>query len=316
MYTSFNQYMKPVPKDEIAHLNDRQMINSRLYPLSPIGITTLYAISLYAAAIGSGPSEYSLFPTIIENSWVIKRMGVHLVDLLNTGGSARLDKGLFILLYLADGMSDTTLTLDVMDTVLKGYTGSGISVPVSRFLEMVATMASSCPDAGVRFYSYRLIQSVLRLSEDDVRVFVLTELLERCPYTSMHTAAIGLVKDQIHRSFEEYEETKKASVFTSPLVIKKFFPIIFKYKSEWKEDKAFWEDYNYIMQALNLYFYLLIRDKSTNLTTVLAIKDKITVDYIKPIKSRVENAMKTEKTPLNMMQLEMMLEVIDKINNQ
>jgi hypothetical protein len=206
-------------------VNDRQMINSILYPLSPTGITTLYAISLYAAAVGSGPSEYCLLPTVIENTWIIKKMGVYLVDLLSTSDSARLDKGLFILLYLADDMSDTTLTLDAMDTELKGYTGSGISIPVSRFLEIIATMASSCPDSGVRFYSYQLIQSVLRLSEDDVRVFVLTELLERCPYPSMHTAAIGLLKDQIHQAFERYTETK---VFLLLLRLYTMYSFIYK----------------------------------------------------------------------------------------
>jgi hypothetical protein len=53
-----------------------------------------------------------------------------------------------------------------------------------------------------------LIEKFLNFGDDETRVFFLLELLDRCPFPSMKTAAIGLFKDQINQSFNNLSEIK------------------------------------------------------------------------------------------------------------
>jgi hypothetical protein len=45
--------------------------------------------------------------------------------------------------------------------------------------------------------SFKLIQRFLDFGDDETKVFFLYELIEACPYPSMNTAAIGLLKTYI-----------------------------------------------------------------------------------------------------------------------
>ena len=56
--------------------------------------------------------------------------------------------------------------------------------------------------------AYKLVERFLGFCDDEARVFFIIELLDRCPFPSMQTAAIGLLKDQIGASYKQWQEKK------------------------------------------------------------------------------------------------------------
>lgn len=125
-------------------------------------------------------------------------------------------------------------------------------------------------DPKLRFLGHQLIARFIQLGNDDTRLFILTELLGNCPFPTMHTAAIGLLKNQVDHSFRLLPRTSPSdrSVFCTRILLDSFFPMIFKNQvdktSTDDEHTSFWDKYSYHMQALNFYYYLMMRDKSEN----------------------------------------------------
>lgn len=124
-------------------------------------------------------------------------------------------------------------------------------------------------DATLRFLGYQLIDQFINLSMDETRLYILTELLENCPYPTMKTASIGLLKNQIVYAYrrshlqQQQQLNNKMNVFNSRVIVDKFLPIIFNEKNTLLNDndqETFWDKYNYHMQALNFYYYLLSWD--------------------------------------------------------
>lgn len=172
------------------------------------------------------------------------------------------DKGIFVLLYFSDNIN-AAINMDDIDKEIRGPLGLESKFPVSRILQIISSVASICPDPSIRFFSYQLLQKFLDFSDDETCAFFLQELLGRCPFPSMRTAAIGLLKDQIDQSFNA--NCNNRQLFKSPLVVQVFVPIIFKINSIWlTRPSEFWNDYGHTMQALNLYYYLLLKDEQNN----------------------------------------------------
>ncbi|KAI8071897.1 hypothetical protein BDF21DRAFT_80591 [Thamnidium elegans] len=295
--------------------DDRQMINSRMYPLSYSGIATLIAFSLYDSVLypiifhTSSISNFSHDLSVFE--FAKKYIGILLNLLVRSNDMiCQTDKGIFTILYLSDNIQ-TKVNMDDIQKPIQGPCGSELVFPASRIIEVISSVASTCPDASIRFLSYKLIENFLNFADDETRVFFLIELLDRCPYPTMRTAAIGLLKDQIDRCFNN----KTFSIFTSPLIVKKFFPLIFK--SNWRIE-TFWDDYSHIMQAINLYFYLLLKDEEKNLTTIWNQENinEIKKNYFVPLLNLIQKLEPDKENEFQDMQINMIKDNIDKIMNK
>lgn len=58
-------------------------------------------------------------------------------------------------------------------------------------------------------------------------------------------------------------------MFASPLITEKIFPIVFQWNTDWEANSdRFWEEYNYVMQSLNLYYLVLAADFSSNIVNI------------------------------------------------
>ncbi|KAI9029826.1 hypothetical protein CLU79DRAFT_695119 [Phycomyces nitens] len=246
---------------------DTDTINCTNFPLSYNSIASMLAISIYDLCLYDENSEYpclNIFPLAIDLLWIGREFSGILMNLLtNPANGPYIDKALFVLFYLSDNV-ETEFTLETLDKKIKGPLGDESEFPAPRALEIVSSVASLSENPSIRFISHQFIANTLEMSNDEVRMFALRELLERCPYPAMKTAAIGLFKDQINRAFGSKKEGPP-SVFSSPVIVDKFFPILFRASKSWcTEEEKFWDDYSYQMQALNLYLYLLICDKAEN----------------------------------------------------
>ncbi|KAI8581728.1 hypothetical protein K450DRAFT_230888 [Umbelopsis ramanniana AG] len=70
-----------------------------------------------------------------------------------------------------------------------------------------------------------------------------------------------------------------SSIYTSPLVVTEFFPVIFKFDGErmMASESYFWDMYSTTMQAINFYYYLLISDEKNK---SIGVKSKDTVAFV------------------------------------
>ncbi|KAI7898797.1 uncharacterized protein BX663DRAFT_533156 [Cokeromyces recurvatus] len=235
--------------------NDRQMINARLYPLGYNGIAILLCLSLYDKIIRSDILHLS-------NAYSLAKEFIGIVLNLLRRSSDRIqqaDKSVFVLLYFADHIQKH-VSFDDLKKYVPGPYGNEHEFQAIRIIEVLSSAAATCPDSSIRYLLYKLIERFINSGDDEVRVFFMHQLLEHCPFPSMNTAAISLLKDQIGNAFKN----EHFSIFKSPYVFKNFFPLIFKLNSD---PNSYWENYNYIMQALNLYYYLLNLDRKKNIVS-------------------------------------------------
>ncbi|KAI9356382.1 hypothetical protein BD770DRAFT_106284 [Pilaira anomala] len=291
--------------------DDRQMINSRMYPLSYNGIATLISLSLYdkvlypivfnTSSIGNFPIDLKPFAFAKQYIGILLNLLVRSNEMV-----CQADKGIFTLLYLSDNI-ETKVTMEDMEKLIQGPCGNELLFPAARIIEIISSVAASCPDSSIRFLSYKLIEKILYFGNDETRVFFLIELLDRCPFPTMRTAAIGLLKDQIDKSFNQ----ETFSIFVSPLIVTRFFPLIFK--SDWHVE-TFWDDYSYIMQAVNFYFYLLIKDEK-NLTTIWNRENinDIKTHYFVSLLNLIQKLEENKENEFQEMQINMLKDRVDAI---
>ncbi|KAI8973475.1 hypothetical protein BDF20DRAFT_907057 [Mycotypha africana] len=259
------------------------MINSRLYPIRPLAVASLLVFILSDTVLNNSNDAAEMFGEASADGMFLaqKYIGITLNFLLSSPELiCRLDKGTFSLLYMADHVNKT-LKADDLYKLIPGPNGGTKEIPALHLLEILSFVAATCPESSIRFYIYKLIEKIVKSADDEACLYILYELLDRCPYSSMNTAAVGLLKDQISRSIDAAKYQQAASVFATPLIKSKFFPIIFRFKSSWKvKPDSFWNDYNYVMQALNLYYLMLSKDYPTNFNDISQVMQIDTMKHV------------------------------------
>ncbi|KAI7860737.1 hypothetical protein BDC45DRAFT_430218, partial [Circinella umbellata] len=229
--------------EEEQEKNEKEKVNSNIFTLSYSGITSLLAISIYDAYI-VGPAKLFIDKTLI----------MHICRPQRTN---RVDKGLFLLIYLAKHVN-----VKIDQQMLVEYQLPGPLITLQKFdlvqgLEIISSTAAMCPNADLRYAAYQMIRCFIDMCTAEAQLFVLLKLLESCPFQPMRAATVNLLKDRIANAFENDDDS---NFFNSHVIADKFFPLLFQKPSPSK----LWETYGYEMQVLNLYLYLLMRDKSDN----------------------------------------------------
>ena len=88
---------------------------------------------------------------------------------------------------------------------------------------ILPTIASAHPDPLVRHQTFRIISSVLMLTQSDLRIQLLADLTGDSHLPQVRVAAVGLVKEAIIESLS----STKPNLFASPLFLRVFVPILF-----------------------------------------------------------------------------------------
>ncbi|ORZ03763.1 hypothetical protein BCR43DRAFT_483921 [Syncephalastrum racemosum] len=227
----------------------------------------------------------SILPVVLEPKWIGREfLGPTLSFIKDVANTPRIDKAIFILMYLASNVT-TEITLESLEELLPHALEE--DEPDSRWtliqaMQSIATATTVCSDPQLRFLGYTLLSRFLDMCADDAKVYVLSELLERCPWSAMRAASVGLLKEQVQRAFDDPD----LHILKTPLLVMKILPII--YKAETKS--LFWHNYSFHMQALNFYLYVLIRDRQTNMTKVWdkPVLEVIQTNYFDPLKEVAE----------------------------
>ncbi|CAO0792451.1 unnamed protein product [Mucor circinelloides] len=265
---------------------DLQVINNRAYPLSFDGVALLLSLSLYDKliypAISSKPSMGLYDDKVATYDLTKQYFGIAMnLALKCQDHICMADKGIFVLLFMSQGLKDVKVSMDMLGTRIPGPCADQSAITVSSVIQLLTTVASACPDSTIRFVTYKLIEKFLSVSNEEVQLFLFGELLQRCPYPSMKVAAIGLLKDHVCKVLEQ---NKSTSAFASPIILTEFVPVILKYKDIWETKQSeFWDDYSYIMQALVFYRAVCANDKHEKLTALWDTADTMNNIYFKPL---------------------------------
>ncbi|EDR06734.1 uncharacterized protein LACBIDRAFT_299557 [Laccaria bicolor S238N-H82] len=121
--------------------------------------------------------------------------------------------------------------LSILLKFLHRIRASSVSPPPTLSPEIVTplctilpTIASAHPDPLVRHQAFRIISSVLTLTQPDLRIQLLADLTGDSQLPQMRVAAVGLVKEAIIESIS----STKPNLFASPLFLRVFRPILFR----------------------------------------------------------------------------------------
>ncbi|KAI9494183.1 hypothetical protein BDB00DRAFT_762493 [Zychaea mexicana] len=237
--------------DERQTKDEREMINSNIFPISYDSITSLLAISVYDAYIFGQTFDVpsmNLLPMVLDYKWIGKEcLGLILRLVGNAQRFAHVDKGLFLLIFLAKHVDITIDVQTLTESQLPGPLVGHQNFDLIQGLQVMSSVAAMCPNADLRYAAYQLISCFINMCANDAQLFVFMELFDSCPLETMRAAAVGLLKNQICEQ----------NLFNSNVIADKLFPRLFKKPNT----STLWDRYGFEMQVLNLYLYLLIRDK-------------------------------------------------------
>ncbi|CAG8551067.1 12739_t:CDS:10 [Funneliformis caledonium] len=276
---------EPTVKDSIFSTKD--------FPISPSGVIIYVASVIYYQFMHQDDSSVEKAVIPLSPGWLFKNI-VSIASKCLSSDAKELemaDKTLLVLLYLTERNEENTISSDHLEAKL-----SNDGTTITHLYQFISVFASTSPDETLRFISFKLLSRLITLCKDDARIFLLRELLTNCPFETMKSAAIEIVKENVAQGLDKAYESKSndkstISVFASRFIIETFFPHILRFESPsiLENEKEFSEKYSFIMQGLNFYLFLLMRDKE-NLTGVWNNKQIIETnkEYIEPIKKQCD----------------------------
>ncbi|TFK41716.1 hypothetical protein BDQ12DRAFT_678392 [Crucibulum laeve] len=145
---------------------------------------------------------------------------------------------------------------------------------------VIPTLSSAHPDPLVRHQAFRVLSMLLSLSPSQLRLQILTELTTKSEFPQMRVASVGLVKEAV---LEALSNPSSTNVFSSPMLLRVFGPILFRPNppdlfSEAASLDALQEsqESSRLVECLALYYILLQRDVK-NLT---GIRDKDVISSV------------------------------------
>nr|CAG8594845.1 6912_t:CDS:10 [Entrophospora candida] len=234
----------------------------------------------------------------IAPEWLFKKICPLIISSLTSdeNKSGMADKILLILIYLSERNEENMFTIGHLEAKL-AKDGSNLFM----VFQSVVSFASTSPNESLRFIAHQLIISLIGLCKEDAKMYLLNELLVNCPFESMKSAAIWMIKEIVAKNLDKAynkenisrDENEKEfySIFSSKLIVEGFFQNIFFFKfNDLENESDFFDKRSFIMNGLNFLLFLLIRDKN-NLTGVWDsnLIDKISKEYLQPIENKCKS---------------------------
>nr|CAG8530661.1 3593_t:CDS:10 [Entrophospora candida] len=234
----------------------------------------------------------------IAPEWLFKKICPLIISSLTSdeNKSGMADKILLILIYLSERNEENMFTIGHLEAKL-AKDGSNLFM----VFQSVVSFASTSPNESLRFIAHQLIISLIGLCKEDAKMYLLNELLVNCPFESMKSAAIWMIKEIVAKNLDKAynkenisrDENEKEfySIFSSKLIVEGFFQNIFFFKfNDLENESDFFDKRSFIMNGLNFLLFLLIRDKN-NLTGVWDsnLIDKISKEYLQPIENKYKH---------------------------
>jgi len=126
------------------------------------------------------------------------------------------------------------------------------------FVQQLISFMVDCPVQEIRSEGYRLLTVFVSLFEDTTRFVLLQKNLESCPYASVKGLFVSLIKNEVIKAWNT--SSLVPSYFVSPKVL----DILPKLTST----RDIHNSIDTIIAVLNFFRFILIKDKTSNLTGV------------------------------------------------
>jgi len=161
-------------------------------------------------------------------------------------------------------------------------------VPVIQSLMPVAAMS---PDPAIRFITFRLLDTLLSLTNDLVHLSILKDFMSpECPFPQMRVAAVGLLKDSVLAALRQ----KAASPFNTPVLMQTLGPTLLRPQPSdlFNENlplSDFVDSYEpaRLVECMSFLYALLSIDKE-NRTAVRDAMPEFQAKLLKPIRERLK----------------------------
>ncbi|CAJ0639550.1 6929_t:CDS:10, partial [Entrophospora sp. SA101] len=192
----------------------------------------------------------------IAPEWLFKKICPLIISSLTSdeNKSGMADKILLILIYLSERNEENMFTIGHLEAKL-AKDGSNLFM----VFQSVVSFASTSPNESLRFIAHQLIISLIGLCKEDAKMYLLNELLVNCPFESMKSAAIWMIKEIVAKNLDKAynkenisrDENEKEfySIFSSKLLVEGFFQNIFFFKFNDLENESDFFDKQLILSV-------------------------------------------------------------------
>ncbi|KAI7883645.1 hypothetical protein K492DRAFT_175274 [Lichtheimia hyalospora FSU 10163] len=176
-------------------------------------------------------------------------------------------------------------------------------------LEIMCNTAANNPHPDLRLAAYQLISCFIDMCQGDAQLFVFMDLLDEQQSPPMQAAAVGLLKERIVNAFDK---KMNHSVFNTRVITDKLFPRMFRKPTA----NTLSIMLAYHMQLLNLYLYLLMRDRHQKQTRVWEgdVLDWVDNMYLRPLRDAINVALQSlSGDQEQMIQLNLLQNTLDQV---
>ncbi|KAI9144939.1 hypothetical protein BKA69DRAFT_646157 [Paraphysoderma sedebokerense] len=275
-------------------------------PISPVGCAVIIAFVSWTN-FQTGKSLTSLNeqdPTLLIRTSFRLFPFVEIL-LSNPSNDGLCDKGLFLLQFIISSARPRSYFV--------GDNGAEPSIGInagfdsfSRLAQTLTMFMTMSPNQSFRLQAFQNLSKFLALLPEDIEWRVLKDYLSSLPYDSTISAIINLLKDRVH---DGYSSISPSSFYASPLFVSTFFPLLFDTSSHiylpsqtavgnssrsvsiLSSTTLFFDKVGIIMQVLNLWLYMLLRDdprKSKSAVWTAAFLETTEQAYLEKLRERVE----------------------------
>ncbi|SGY73661.1 BQ5605_C005g03311 [Microbotryum silenes-dioicae] len=198
-----------------------------------------------------------------------------------SSGQGRVDEALFWLWWCVQGAAQEGEVVD-----------EEVFFPL---VEIISTLTSLSPAPSRRFIAFSLLTTLVLdlVPTEATQILSLKDLIETCPYSSLRSASIGILRKVLLRKFNEVDKLRngidqeKGGLWLSPLLLIEFEelfkigPFDLNKFEEADEDRT-----KTIHEQLSLLYLLLSRDEADQ-TGIWKGFAKVEEEFLRPLRKRM-----------------------------
>ncbi|KAK6099628.1 hypothetical protein MT418_001026 [Batrachochytrium dendrobatidis] len=226
-------------------------------------------------------------PWVLRRPWIFNHHIDHICLLLERKHQTQILQGLSILEFVIVGLTCDSVTLSMYDDV-NPQNGS-VSCHQQIVKAMIAAIAGA-PSQQLSQRVFGVLKNVMAAYTDEVKSRILLLMIMDSEMPSMIVAGITILKECIHKAKQKGLD-KRTSCFASGQITDTFLEVLLDGKSIvyrnriihpdttiFENTDLFFERYAILMHALNMYLYLLIREKSD--TNRMGVWDSVHIQSV------------------------------------
>ncbi|KAH9253468.1 hypothetical protein BASA81_008515 [Batrachochytrium salamandrivorans] len=212
-------------------------------------------------------------PWILNRMWLFDTHLIHIIMLLESIQKIDHWKALSVLDFILVGFAEDSVTLSIYDG---NASPNDTMTAHQRLIKAMIAAISNAPSQKTAQSLFVAFKRLFVIYTDEVKSRILLMLIMDSGAPAMIVAGITILKDCIHKAYNLIGNGKKTRpLFASRQITDTFFEalldgksilyrnnVIYPNTTIFENTELFFERHGIIMHALNLYLYLLLREKA------------------------------------------------------